>query len=145
MSKVVLAIDPGQTTGMASVSDSQPSAYSTWHVTSDEAVLQWIMDNEPNVVVFERFATAGRLSKYGLRTIELVGKIIGVCYALNIKVVRQVPGSRRAFMHDAYMYCNWSFNDSGGYVRGKAGRVVHEADALGHLLCYEFTEVHKYG
>lgn len=140
---LVLAIDPGQTTGMACKPGTEGREYDTWHSTSDAEVLQWIMDNKPDLVIFERFATSGRLSRYGLQTIELVGKVQGVCYALGIEIKRQVPGQRKAFMHEAFLYCGWSFNDTGGMVRGRTGRVVHEADALGHLLCYEYMEAKK--
>src|SRR5688500_8214778 len=69
-------------------------------------------------VVVERFATSGRLSKYGLETIDLVGRIRGYCYALGIVCSLQTPMSRKA----------WKLQGS--------EKTQHEVDAKAHLLQY---------
>ncbi len=126
----LFACDPGVTTGVALY-----NPYSDSHVWTDECktpedVIQLVVDFKPDVIVVERFATSGRISKYGLETTELVGALWGVSKLLDIKFVRQTPQSRRSFLVDAVEHDAPSLHGRGTH----AGR--HERDALAHLLEY---------
>lgn len=114
----ILAIDPGGSTGLAWYLDGE---IDTKCVPISEA-----MDNltlEYDLFVIERFATAGRLSKDGLATIDLVGQVKGWCYAMLKPVILHSPQSRKAWQRDAEFF------------PGRK-RIIHERDALAHLLQY---------
>lgn len=118
----IIAIDPGGTTGVAIYADGE---YATMTLPINDVMQQlndWAM---PDVFVVEFFATAGRLSRYGLATIDLVGQIKGYCFAKNIPCVTQSPMSRKAWVLPAEKV-----------LRGRP-HVIHETDALAHLLEYQ--------
>lgn len=116
----VMAIDPGLSIGVA----TNWPGYNTCVFHDKYDLLTLIGNQLPDVVVVERFATGGRLSSYGLATIELVGIIQGYCFAKGIRFVTQTPSSRKAFMSDA---------------KGlKITTGPHELDALAHLLEWEY-------
>lgn len=121
------AIDPGITTGMAFRIGGK---LATCVGYSDEEVLDLIHDVD--VVVIERFATAGRLSAPGLITIELVGQVRGWCRAQGIHCETAIPQARYAYMQEA-------INNIGVGKLIEPSRVQqHERDALAHLLSWEF-------
>jgi hypothetical protein len=123
MSDVILAIDPGLSTGVALRSNG---TLTTTTLHSNEAVWALFNKSHVNVVVIERFATAGRLSSPGLATIELVGSIKGICYIQGILLHVHVPQFRYAWMDRAK-----------ALLQGVEAHTVHEVDALAHLLAYE--------
>lgn len=79
----------------------------------------------PDVVVFEIFSTSGRVDKYMIYTIELVGGIKATCFALNVRAVAHAPVHRYPYLQQA--------EDT---IRGQA-HTRHEVDALAHLLAFE--------
>jgi len=118
----LLAIDPGGTTGLAFWTDEEAAeeargVIAAWVLPLDK-VMPFFKENIDSSfeVVVERFATSGRLSKYGLETIDLVGRIRGYCYAVDAVCTLQTPMSRRAFK-----------------MQGSE-RTQHEVDAKAHLL-----------
>jgi Ni,Fe-hydrogenase III large subunit len=125
-----LAIDPGQTCGFA-LHDNIMEETKTW-CDDYNHMLTAIDSMAPDTVVIERFVTAGRLSKYGLLTIELVGMARGFCRAKGINIITRMAYSRHPYqvmaeeMRDA--------ESKGMHRTGK--RCGHENDALAHLLWY---------
>lgn len=81
-------------------------------------------------VVVERFQTSGRLSGPGLETIELVGAIMGYCYARNIPLSIASPQMRYSHMRDAQAAV--------GVLIEPSHVAKHEVDALAHLLAWEY-------
>lgn len=123
----LMAIDPGITTGMAFRIDGK---LATCVGYSDEDVIDLIHDLD--VVVIERFATAGRLSAPGLLTIELVGQVRGWCRAQGIRCDVATPQAR-------YMYMQEAYNNIGRGKLIEPSKVQqHERDALAHLLSWEY-------
>ena len=139
----VFAVDPGITTGMAfynpyAENNNDNATIWTDEAKNDDEVLGIALEFDPDVVVVERFATSGQISKYGLSTVELVGALYGLSYCMRQndyargkwEFVRQTPQSRRSFMQDAIEH-------NGPSLHGRSthkGR--HERDALAHLLEY---------
>lgn len=128
----VLAVDPGTTTGLAWQFFYDDIIDTDTALLPAEEVLAWIAKRHNfhgiNTIVIERFATAGMLSKYGLQTIDLVGQIKGWCYAKDIGYVIQSPQSRKPWTDKAELY------------PGRK-RIIHEIDALAHLL--QYLDPHK--
>ena len=123
MSDVIVAFDPGGTTGVAvKVGDD----YHTTTATSPLEVYRWFLDPKPDRVVFEIFSTQGRVDKYMIYTIVLVGGIKAACEVLNIPGYAHTPQTRKAFIEEARQI-----------LRGKR-HVIHEVDALAHLLAHEY-------
>lgn len=122
----ILSFDPGYTTGVAlRLANGE---YTTCVCTTREECLELITPGIQLVIV-ERFQTAGILSAPGLHTIELGSEIVGYAKALKIPWVRQQPTQRYQGMPLA---------------RGAVGKDIersdvakHEVDALAHIIAYE--------
>lgn len=120
----LIAVDPGITTGMAF---HIGSTLQTCVAVSAVEVLEML--DGADLVVVERFQTGGRLSGYGLETIELVGTIKGYCYAKQIECQVVTPQARYVCMAQAL--------SMEGSVITKSAVSKHEVDALAHLLAWE--------
>lgn len=121
--KKVLAIDPGGTTGTAlRLSNGLwlTSSLKTW-----EQLCDFIL-NGLDTVVIENFK-AEHISTYGLHTVKLVGGVQFACRKMNIPLVIHQPQDRYPFRTDARQM----ISDAG------IPYVVHEMDALAHLLRWE--------
>lgn len=120
-----IAIDPGQTTGIAVRMNAGGGVVTnTCVVTSAEEVWKYVAGLEWSAVIIERFATAGYLSKYGLHTIEIVGGVKALCYTRALKLVVHTPQFRYPYMTEAKAFL------------ADREHMVHEVDALAHLLAY---------
>lgn len=117
---MILAIDPGVTSGIA------------WHdakgyhttITKDEGEIWALLTGIPwKCVVFETFATSGRISAPGLHTVRLIGGIQALCRHLGIPTCSQTPQHRYPFQLPARKMLH--------------GAIIHEQDAMAHLLRYE--------
>jgi hypothetical protein len=130
----VLAIDPGGHSGLAWFESGLSYEFTTRCVLISEVM--GYVNSWHDVVVIEPFATAGMLSRYGLETIDLVGQVKGWCLAKNIPVVLQRPQSRRAWQDkaEAYIVANKTSLSQPPLVGPNF--IVHEEDALAHLMQY---------
>jgi len=123
---LVLAIDPGITTGLAY---NNNGIYCTSEYTIKEDL--WSLINSPSLwdaVVYERFLTGGRISAPGLYTVNLIGSIEYICFSKKINIYPQMPQKKIAFLKQAKE------------ILGK-GHSDHEVDALAHLLSWEYHNV----
>lgn len=129
----IIAVDPGITTGMAFRVNGKLATCVSF---SEDEVLDLIRDAD--IVVVEKFATAGRISMPGLVTTELVGSIRGWVRAHNKLTPHQTqfetatPQQRWAFMNEA-------IDNIGRDKLIEPSRVAkHERDALAHLFAWEY-------
>ena len=74
-------------------------------------------------VICENFATAGRISTYGLHTVRIIGGIQALCWNKNIPLVLRMPQHR----YSKQKLANAS----------PIPKTIHEKDALAHLLSWE--------
>lgn len=120
----IIAIDPGPHVGVAIRHDDDSYDVVMLH-NELEDVFEIIMRVKPEVIVVERFATGGRMSGYGHRTVEIVGAMQALAYVLKAEFVKVSPQARYAFMEQ-------SRKDLG------RGRTQHEIDSYAHLLSWEY-------
>jgi hypothetical protein len=118
----VLAIDPGGTTGIAVCIGGE---IATCTSTDPEEV--WGMCQRFDVIVIERFATSGMMSKYGLWTIEIVGGVRAIAYLHDKQLFIHSPQERYAYQQIAHKML----------LDRKVPFVIHEEDALAHYLAYQ--------
>jgi len=123
---MLLAIDPGVTTGVAvKIRDSYITA-----CVKEPADL-WQYFNAPyEAVIVETFA-AQIISHHGLHTVRLVGGVEALCHHLRLPLYLQPPQRRKAFMNSArnILHAQWE--------RTHTRHEVHEEDALAHMLAWE--------
>lgn len=119
----VLAVDPGPHTGLAT-RDAQGVPIVLMIHNDLNQIVDFVLTIKPEVIVVERFATGGRMSGYGHETIEIIGVMRGLAYALGARFYKQTPQSRYAFSEDS---------------KTQLGRrTQHEWDAYSHLLRWEY-------
>ena len=122
---VILVIDPGVTTGIAM---SLNGKIITTCAYSDSEVMQFIHKLKWDLIIYESFASGGRISKYGQQTIRLIGKIDLLCMQLNIKTCKHEPQNR---------YCGQP--KARQFLKG-VKHLKHEYEALSHLYAHELLK-----
>lgn len=122
---VIISIDPGVTTGIAIRYDDD--RIGTHVITKDRQVreLRNLMELiTPDVCVFEEFS-AQQIDTNGLHTVRLIGAIEVLCLLRGCTCVLQFPWER-----------NGQLQAARAWHKGKK-HMVHQVDALAHLLLYE--------
>ena len=122
--KNILSLDPGGTTGCAvRYSDGK---FSTFTCKTPEELFKFIKDVSHCLeqVVIEDFK-AELISKWGIYTVQLVGGVRALCYVYNIPVLVHRPQDRYPFRMESKLLLK------------SAQHVIHEEDALSHLLRWE--------
>lgn len=136
-SKPIVWFDPGEHVGIA---------WRNPDGTLDAKMLHFDLPNtyafitkppHPKIVGFEDFETAGNISKAGLYTVRVVGGIQALCLHYNIPCVLQIPQARYAFRTEAANILTAQRKSSRKWV-------VHEMDALAHLLAFEQRQANEY-
>lgn len=126
---MILAIDPGETTGIAACMTS----YDTCTLTTHEEVWDYVelmgVGPDHNQIVIERFISQAHLSKYGLRTIELIGGVKALAWQKKIPIALQTPAQRIPFEPRAREILK---------AVHKKYITDHEVSALAHLLCWRY-------
>jgi hypothetical protein len=154
----VLAVDPGVSTGLAWTTPSTPAGAQLFTTRvikteslahSDKAVLE-IVRQHWDMVLVEKFATSGQLSKYGLYTIELVGACAALAWATGAELRIQPPQYRYPWLDVAARALNYGHTAPGVMgaprvvkLKDGGGHLIHEVDALAHLLGY-LEQVYAY-
>lgn len=122
---MIASVDPGGTTGLAF--HIRDVGYVTTTTTSRDDMLELLVKHTWDIIIIEKFATAGRLSTFGLYTIELVGACMAVAYMQKAKCVIHMPFRRKPFLAKAKALLQ----------ARSAPFMIHEVDALAHLYSYE--------
>lgn len=122
--KNVLAIDPGQTTGIAIKLNG---SYTTCVANSPEEVWELVSKLQWDTVICENFATAGRISTYGLLTVRTIGGIQAICWKYKLPLVMRMPQHR--------------YSKQAKAKEANIATTIHEQDALAHLLSWEASYV----
>lgn len=139
---MIIAVDPGQHTGLAFrldngewatlMADKLPDPDERLAMVLD-TIVEYLQRKTTTAVVLENFKTMGYLSRFGIETLELVGAVKSLCYVWQVPLVRQDPSHRLYFEKQAkYMLRE----------RSKLTKLPvsdHEVSALAHLLRYEYT------
>lgn len=123
----VLAIDPGGTIGIATTADGE--TFSTFTTTTAEELWWLVAAGAWDMVLCENFA-AQTISKYGLHTVRLVGGVQAVCLIKAVPLTMRTPQDRRAWQEFAQKHLEER------RTRTKERFVVHQADALAHLMSW---------
>lgn len=75
-------------------------------------------------IIVETFQ-AQTIDKYGLHTVRLVGGIEAICYIRDIPITKHMPQMR------------YPFRDEAKQILSGRRHMIHELDALSHLLRWE--------
>jgi len=121
----LIAFDPGISTGCAV---HGPDGYVTAVIKDVPSLWQMIDHHQPSICIYENFSAGGLISKDGQATLRLIGAIEAVCWRLGISTVYQMPSERYGYVPKARQMLQ----------QIKRTPIVHEIDALAHLLLYEF-------
>ena len=124
--KYIMAIDPGGTSGIAfrmpnrsiitCVGNSPEDVYDLIRQAATSGLQQ---------VVCENF-NAQYIGKWGLHTVRIVGGVQAVCHIFQINLQMHMPQKRYPFKLKAR-----------GILKGRRV-VIHEIEALEHLLTWEY-------
>lgn len=137
-----IALDPGISTGVAihvqipevdhtinSISYND-KGYATTVIKQVTDIWNIIDHHEPEVIICENFQSGGLISTYGQQTLRLIGAIEVICFRQNIKFMLQYPSeihNNPGLMQKAKLLLK----------QIKVTPIVHEIDAMAHLLLYE--------
>lgn len=123
--KTVLSIDPGGTTGIAIRFPN--GEIETFVCKTPEELYDFIKQVRENLeqIVIEDF-NAETISKYGIYTVRLVGGVTALARVFEIPLKVQLPQMRYPFRVEAQ-----------NIVKDRR-TVIHERDALSHLLRFEY-------
>lgn len=122
---MLLAIDPGRTTGLAwrsTIDDKIKTSY-----TKDIEVILMMIPQATEVVIEDYIGQL--ISGDGLWTVRLIGIVEGVCWDKDVPLFIQRNMERKAQLENAKQLL--------GYPNRKT--LIHEVDALAHLLRFEYN------
>ena len=138
----VLAIDPGGSTGMAMWEGTEVRTLTIPSMDTIGEVVSVIIEARPDIIVVETFLSTGKLSKYGIWTLELIGVIkalVHLAYSDNLvwhledwepSLVRRSPSQRIVFEPKAKELLRSRRTRTG------VSFTDHEVSALAHLYGY---------
>lgn len=129
--RVLMAIDPGVSTGVAfAVEDTESGEWEYHTATCDHPYQVWDFIQPPvSTVIIERFA-AQLISTYGLHTVAVVGGSEAMAHLHNLEYIVQTPQNRRPYLPLARS------------LVVRPGHTRHEVDAMAQLLCYQYRQGH---
>lgn len=146
----ILALDPGITTGVAIHKDgwdfnndgpisypvSVTNEYLALVVTEPTKLWDLVQAHQPQTIIVENFAAGGLISTYGQATIRLVGAMELAAYITGADLVLQFPSE----IHNSK-----TWTDKAKEMLRQRGTtpIIHEVDAMAHLLLYEHRLAHN--
>lgn len=128
--EVIVAVDPGVTTGIAvrvTLPDSR--RYYTVNCMNPQEVWSFLTTAAPDVVILEQFAASGRIDDNCAKTLEMCGWVKAFVNLMKPVYVSHTPAYRKAFLKQAA-----SFLD---ILKPGMSRTDHEKDSMAHLLRWE--------
>lgn len=128
---MILSVDPGVSNGIAVFNPFERS-YLTMVTKQHKELYDFFkLDTAPGItqVVIENFA-AQRISGYGLHTVRVVGAVEALCHVHDIPLAIRAPQQRRGFIDFAKIIID----------KQESGWVIHQADALAHLLAWQYQQ-----
>ncbi len=136
MSKKILCLDPGESTGWVLGTEEQAIRGGTCKRNHLE-VAQLIKDERPDIIVLERFnlypGMAKSLAWNSFYPCEVIGVIKYLAMELDIQIVEQAPSVKK-YAGDIQKYGDWHF------VKERCSRVTeHTKDAYQH---YRYFMIH---
>jgi len=124
--RLVMAFDPGGTTGVAFRTAGGALVTTACKDPNDVYDLIKSAAGTETFVVYERFR-AHRVDQYGLHTVRICGGIQALCHVYGLSLTEHVPGERLPFM------------DFARHALQGRSIVIHEVDATAHLLAWEYN------
>ena len=138
---MIIAIDPGGTTGVAVRLDTGvcvTATYSDYGEGNKFEFWRFLQNNttpRETIVVCERFYAGGRIGSPGENTLQLIGAIKAICWLRPVDLVMRTPQQRLAWTTEARKQLQAT----------RLPFVIHEMDSLAHLLSYEWQQSKKVG
>lgn len=140
----IMAIDPGESTGLAWTRlVAVGMNYSTTVAPNHENVYEAIQSIKPKILIVEWFITGQRLNQFSRRTIELCGACRALAYIMGSELIVHTPKTRYPGMDEAERILIQQHGPRGTTVKGRGAWTDHQQDALAHLLVYEITHAMK--
>lgn len=128
-SKAILAIDPGGTSGIALwlpdgkyITNVALTPEDTWSYIDPDTISRVLCENYHGQII----------STYGLHTVRIIGGIMALCWKYDIPYQGRPPQARYPRLEAAKFYLKQNKGDT---------FVVHEADALAHLMVWQAGNV----
>lgn len=127
---MIIALDPGGTTGIAYRVTGE--SVRTLVVFDEYQLYDWIEHRHDTIeqIIVENFVTGGTISSDGLDAVRKVGGILALAYLYGIPVDLRNSNTRYAFIPKAKAHLKET----------KPNHVIHEVDALAHLLQWEHLQ-----
>lgn len=126
---LIISIDPGISSGVAIKTND---TYNTFTTKTNTDLYEVLTENSWDYVVIEQYSTQ-LIGKYGLRTVELVGAIEGLCWIKRFKLIKRSPIQRTPFIPRAKALMRQLKLGEG--LLDEVTR--HQVAALSHLLGFE--------
>lgn len=136
---MILAVDPGVSTGLAWVAYGIGKPIQTTVAPSRQLVYRAMMELKPKVVVIEWFFTGKKTNQYSRATMEICGGVEAVAEVLGARLVRQYPKDRERYLDEAEAMLTSRYGPRGTTRKGAGAWTDHQQDAAAHLLCYLTT------
>lgn len=132
---MLLAIDPGGSSGLAFRLDDEPKSAACITIPGYDIkeVVTMIAQRatQLEVIIIESFLGIQYRGSHGIETLEMIGAVRGVCALLNLPVVKQTPAQRKMQEPKALKILQLRKQLI------KLNYTPHEVSALAHLLTYE--------
>lgn len=129
--KRIVAFDPGGSTGIATltIEDDGTRTYTSQTLVEPTNVWDYLgyIENV-SAVICEQFSSGGAVSKYGFKTVRVLGGIHALCHFRGIPLTWHAPAKRMPYLAEAIVIVVGN--------GGKKSTSEHEFTATAHLLAW---------